>query len=81
VFPVLVTARASKAVLIATALFLAIPSARLVAQDADTSDGVRFDDRFFIDGQLAPAFARPEIAEFFWSAIHRCRLTKPRRSP
>jgi hypothetical protein len=35
------------------------------AQSPNAADGVRFDDRFFVDGVLAPTFTRPEIAQVF----------------
>jgi hypothetical protein len=38
------------------------------AQTFDPADGVTFDDRFFIDGQIAPTFTRPEVMELFSAA-------------
>lgn len=43
-------------------VLLALSEARA---QPDASDGVTFDDRYFIDGQVAPTFTRPEVVELF----------------
>jgi rare lipoprotein A len=48
------------------AMLVSTPIAK--AQTFDPADGVTFDDRFFIDGQIAPAFTRPEVMELFSTA-------------
>ncbi len=35
------------------------------AQPVDAADGVTFNERFFIDGQLAPTFTRPDVIDLF----------------
>jgi rare lipoprotein A len=44
-------------------LLLSTPPVR--SEPVDAADGVAFDDRFLIDGQVAPTFTRPEVLELF----------------
>ena len=53
------------AVIIITLLGVLLGGPKLRAQQADVADDVTFDDRFFIDGQIAPTFTRPEVIELF----------------